>query len=264
MFFDSRSRPLGASMSQCRVFHRSRSQRRNEADFRAARISTKVFTAWAMGAACWAAQPCAAATIADPSGDILSTYAGQVGPDLDILQFTVDIQGGNFLFEVLLNGAPGTTPLAKYNIGIDRGAGTNTFPIGFRPDASEDAVINLVPATQAGEVRLFEGGIVVTTTPLASGAITISGNTISALVPMSMLPSTGFAPDDYTFLLWSRTQLAPGVPQQFGIADFAPDQGLLSSVPEPSTWVIMLLGFGAIGFAMRRPGLSLHAAKQSA
>jgi len=39
---------------------------------------------------------------------------------------------------------------------------------------------------------------------------------------------------------------------QFGIADFAPDHGLLSLVPEPSTWMMMLLGFGAIGFAMRR------------
>ena len=53
-------------------------------------------------------------------------------------------------------------------------------------------------------------------------------------------------------MLWSRTQLATGVPVQFGIADFAPDHGVLSLVPEPSTWMMMLLGFGAIGFAMRR------------
>ena len=63
-----------------------------------------------------------------------------------------------------------------------------------------------------------------------------------------MLPSTGFAPEDYTFLLWSRTQLAPGVQPQLGIADFAPDEGLLPLVPEPSTWAMMLLGFGAVGF----------------
>jgi hypothetical protein len=109
---------------------------------------------------------------------------------------------------------------------------------------------------------LFDGGVVVLTTPLPSGAFTISGNTISVIVPVSMLPSTGFASEDYTFLLWSKTQI-PGVPQ-LGIADFAPDQGALSLVPEPSTWVMMLLGFGAIGFVMRRSRLPLNAADESA
>ena len=51
---------------------------------------------------------------------------------------------------------------------------------------------------------------------------------VFVVVPISTLPSTGFATQDYTFLLWSRTQLASGVPQQFGIADFAPDRGALS------------------------------------
>jgi hypothetical protein len=42
------------------------------------------------------------------------------------------------------------------------------------------------------------------------------------------------------------------VPVQFGIADFAPDEGALSVLPEASTWVLMLLGFGVIGFAIPR------------
>lgn len=210
-----------------------------------------VLSAWIAGVSLCAAEPGFATTIADPSGDFLSSYAGVTGSDVDILQFSVEIQGGNILFDVLLNGPPGTTALAKYNIGVDRGVGTNTFPVGFRPGASQDAVINLVPATLAAEVRLFEGGAVVTTTPLPSGAYAISGNTMSVVVPISMLPSTGLAPDDYTFLLWSRTQLAAGVPQQLGIADFAPDQGGLSLLPEPSTWAMMLLGFGAIGLSLR-------------
>jgi len=209
-------------------------------------------TASTVAAALCMAQPCSASTIVDPSNDLLSTYIGQVGPDLDILQFTVEIQGSNFLFRVLLGGASGTTPLARYNFGIDRGAGANTFPPGFRPEASLDAVMQFVPGTQSGDVRLFLGGVVVTTTALPSDAFAISGNSFSVVVPISMLPSTGFATQDYTFMLWSRTQLATGVPVQFGIADFAPDHGLLSLVPEPSTWMMMLLGFGAIGFAMRR------------
>ena len=197
------------------------------------------------------ATPCAATTIVDPSGDILSTYAGAVGPDLDILQFTVNADATNFYLHVLLGGAPGTTALSRYNIGVDRGAGTNTFPPGFRPGLSLDAVINLTPSPLSAEVRLFVGGVVVTTTPLPAGAFTISGNTMSAIVPLAMLPSTGFAMQDYTFVLWSRTAI-PGVPAQFGVADFAPDQGQLSLVPEPSAWLMMVIGFGAIGLAFRR------------
>lgn len=36
------------------------------------------------------------------------------------------------------------------------------------------------------------------------------------------------------------------------VAQFNLAQGLFQSVPEPSTWAMMLAGFGAIGFAMRR------------
>ena len=203
------------------------------------------------GTTFWAAEPCAATTVVDPSGDVLNTYVGQVGPDLDILQFTVTLDANNVYLYALLNGAPGTTALSRYNIGIDRGAGTDTFPAGFRLGVSQDAVVNLMPATLAAEVRLFVGGNVVSATPLPSGAFTISGNSVSVVVPLSMLPSTGFAPQGYSFLLWSRTQI-PGVPVQLGVADFAPDQGLLALVPEPSTWAMLLIGFGCIGGIMRR------------
>lgn len=203
------------------------------------------------GTALSIAHPCSATTIDDPSDDILDTYIGQVGPDLDILQFTAAIQDDNLLLQVLLNGAPGTTAGAKYNIAIDRGAGTNTFPDGFKPEASLDAAINVVPGTQSGDARLFEDGVIVTTTPLPPGAFTISGNRFSVVVPLSMLPSTGFDAQDFTFMLWSRTQLAAGMPVQFGIADFAPDHGSLSLVPESSTWALMVLGFATILLADR-------------
>ena len=98
-----------------------------------------------------------------------------------------------------------------------------------------------------------------TTTALAPDAFAISGNSFSVVVPISMFPSTGFATQDYRFLLWSRTQLATGVPVQLGIADFAPDHGALSLLPELSTWAMMLLGLGAIGFAMRRSRASQNA-----
>ena len=66
-------------------------------------------------------------------------------------------------------------------------------------------------------------------TPLAAGAITISGPDLTAVIPLSMLPSTGFAPADYHFNLWPRDGL--GTNDQ--IADFAPDASTFA-VPEPS------------------------------
>jgi len=41
--------------------------------------------------------------------------------------------------------------------------------------------------------------------------------------------------------------------------DFAPDQGVLSLVPEPSTWMMMLTGFAALGLAARRRRVRLKA-----
>lgn len=217
-----------------------------------------------ISAALCAAQPCFATTVTDSSGDLLSTYIGQVGPDLDILQFTADIQGPNFVFDVLLDGAPGTTALAKYNIGIDRGAGTNTFPPGFAPWASLDAAVQFVPGTGTGQAVLFAGGVPVTSTPLGPSFFTASDNSFSIVVPVSMFPSAGYDPQDYTFMLWSRTQLDAGTPVQLGVADFAPDQGLLSLLPEPSTWAMTLLGFAAIGLAVRQSGRQLKTSDQSA
>jgi hypothetical protein len=197
------------------------------------------------------AEPCSATTVSDPAGDILSTYLGPVGPGLDILQFTAELRGDSLFLEALLDGAPGATATSRYRIGVDRGAGTNLFPPGFRPDASFDATITLLPGTLTGNVLLFALGAEQGTTPLPAGSVAISGNSISASVPLSMLPSTGSSPQDYGLLFWSRT-VAQGDPVDFWIADFAPNQGAVSPVPEPSTWALLVLGFGAIGTAMRR------------
>ena len=65
------------------------------------------------------------------------------------------------------------------------------------------------------------------------------------------LPSTGADPLGYGFNLWPRTDLTPtNLP---AISDFAPENALLnpSAVPEPSTWLMLLAGFGLIGSALR-------------
>jgi hypothetical protein len=78
---------------------------------------------------------------------------------------------------------------------------------------------------------------------------TIVGGTLSASVPLSLLFSTGFAPEDYTFGFWSRMRADPTVDGTNNeIADFLQGSGALNAraVPEPATWLTMLLGFGLV------------------
>jgi hypothetical protein len=71
---------------------------------------------------------------------------------------------------------------------------------------------------------------------------------------VSLLLSTGTTPANYGFNIWPR--FGSTVTGNAQISDFAPDNALLSAngllpVPEPATWLMMLLGFGLIGGMMR-------------
>jgi hypothetical protein len=82
----------------------------------------------------------------------------------------------------------------------------------------------------------------------------LSGNQFIVSVPVALLPSTGAAPSSYGFNIWPR--FGATVTGNAQISDFAPDNALLSAngllpVPEPATWLMMLLGFGLIGGIMR-------------
>ena len=85
--------------------------------------------------------------------------------------------------------------------------------------------------------------------------VAIAGNEFIVTVPVALLPSTGATPQNYGFNLWPRA--GSTVTGNSQITDFAPDNALLAvsgvvtAVPEPATWAMMLLGFGAIGAAMR-------------
>jgi hypothetical protein len=78
----------------------------------------------------------------------------------------------------------------------------------------------------------------------------IVGDEIFATVPASLLPSHGFADQDYTWALWSIDSNVTGLPRN---ADFAPDASIgVSAVPEPANVALMAAGFGMLGFVARR------------
>ena len=73
-------------------------------------------------------------------------------------------------------------------------------------------------------------------------------------MPVSLLPSTGATPANYGFNIWPREGAV--VTGNSQITDFAPNNALLSAsgilpVPEPATWLSMILGFSLLGAAIR-------------
>lgn len=83
--------------------------------------------------------------------------------------------------------------------------------------------------------RTFNGSIVIDT----------QSATFPILVALGASGQFGLAEDRAVF---SFDVLPPGVTFTSASGDF-----LSASTPEPATWVLLLAGFGAIGFAGRRP-----------
>jgi hypothetical protein len=187
-----------------------------------------------------------AATIHGPAGGFLPTYVGPHGADLEPLSTTVDIVGGDFVVSATVDGAVGTTPGASYVFGVNTGgAGAPFAP--HEPNVLFNSKIVLkanAPSTVTDNIAHP------TVTTLGSGAVTVAGDTITALVPISLLPGTGFAPSQYGFSFWSAD--GAGFSE---IADFLPDNATFTAggVPEPASWALMIVGAAGVG-AMTRAG----------
>src|SRR5215204_5043057 len=203
-----------------------------------------------------ASAPAARATVIDPAGDFLATYTGPQDTDLDVLSGDIAFDGTSFSFRATVAGAIDATPGQLYAWGIDRGTGTPRIDLLRDPDIAPnilaDAVIVMFP----------NGALTVVTIPVIGaptftnfvGGTTVLGDTLSATVPLSLLFPTGFEPEDYNFGFWSRLRVDPAVDgTNHEIADFLAGSGALNArvVPEPATWLTILLGFGLTGGAMR-------------
>jgi hypothetical protein len=206
-----------------------------------------------------AAPAAQATTVSDTAGDFLTSFAGPHNGDLDVLSAGVTYNNSDIRLSGRMNGDIGTTANSIYVWGVDRGQGT---PFLFRP-ATE--------ANPIGEHVLFDAAIIMSFDPslasfilyldaaghptgthaLDAGAITFSGDTINALIPRDLLPSTGFDISQYGYNLWPRLG---GVSNGTQVADFAPNDSTFhgTAVPEPASWAMMIMGFGVIGSAMRR------------
>jgi hypothetical protein len=205
-------------------------------------ISKSLLGVGAAALLCTAA-PSQAATVLDPAGDFLPSFAGPNDADLDVLSFSVDYDPVNMVFNLgaMLAGPINAARSGLYVIGVDTGSGAIA---PFASIGQPNVVFN-----QAIVIRK-DGTGNVGATAIDSSSIIIAGNILAARLPASLFPSTGFTPERYGFNLWPRT----GLGDLSQISDFAPDNANLAAagVPEPAIWSLLILGFGAIAGMMRR------------
>jgi PEP-CTERM motif len=217
--------------------------------------SLRLWPTLAAGVLLASAAPVSAA-IVDPAGDFLATYTGPPDGDIDILSGDIAFDGTSFFLTATMAAAIDATPGQLYAWAINRGTGTPRIDLLRDPDIAPGVLLDAVV------VMLPGGGLTVVNIPLVGppvatffpGGATVLGDTISATVALSSLPSAGFLPGDYTFSFASRMRVDPAVDGTNNeIADFLTGSGSLKprAVPEPGTWLTMLLGFGIMGGVLR-------------
>jgi hypothetical protein len=204
-----------------------------------------------------------AESIIDPANDFrtfdptnANSYAGPNNPGLDVLSANVIL---NLNLQTLTITSTMAGPisglvdpntganLGSFSWGINHGYGNLNFADIGLPNVLFDAVLTLNP----NGTGTYRGSAA------PAGSVVASGNTLTAVLPVSFLgpppqPANAIGPllpvVDWTYNLWPRSSIrTDGTPLGFGnaqIADFAPNTQDFAAtvVPEPSSAVLLAIG----------------------
>jgi hypothetical protein len=205
----------------------------------------------------------------DYTGWTTSTQTGSQGSlNIDTPGTTTPLSG--------FTTAPNATGGTYYSVSDQTGPGayslTQLFTVGAGTTAltlSFDMFVN----NYAGTVSVNPAGLDYTAVPnengrvdlLIAGADPFSTNPADVLFNFYLGSDAGPNPNPFTSYSFDITSLiTPGQSYQIRFAE-VDNQGFFNmgvdnvsvlattgAVPEPATWAMMLMGFGAVGFAMRR------------
>lgn len=186
--------------------------------------------------------------VADAQDDLLASFAGVKASDLDLTGFDVAFDGTSFRFGVSVAGdtTQPSTETNQYVIGVDFGTGNAGAPFG---NIGEGGI------TFNKAIGVSEGATSVTVNGHVE-AVNFNTNGFSLVIPLADLGApAGADADQFGFSVWSKTNGLDVTGNPFGAnaknADFAPDNRV-AGVPEPTSWALMILGFGCAGAALRR------------
>jgi PEP-CTERM motif len=172
------------------------------------------------------------ATTTTMSTGFLPTYIGPQNGDVEIASASASVVGTNLVLSATAMAPIGTTTgEVNYIWGIDTDPAKATAP--FSPEGFNKVVFNDVSVASVG-----------------APGVTVSGDTITDTISIASLSNVVLSPGQFAISLWPDVG-SPGV--FAGFSEFVPGNGTFSaSVPEPASWAIMLVGFGALGAVMRQ------------
>jgi hypothetical protein len=193
------------------------------------------------------------AAVTDATGDVVGSFTGTFTPSLDIVSANVQYLAdtNRFFVTATLNGpALNAGTGASFIWGINRGEGTARFAAGGFTNILFDSTIQLTLGGTFNVNRLIEASLLTNIDPGLNGVSPFDGNTISGFINASLLPSRGFAFDQYQWNFWPRVATPTGLP---GIPDFAPNNAMqLVETPEPGSMGLLALGLSLTLIAAHR------------